>query len=167
MTIIRKGTFLTLNNIDPIPYYEELQGHHHINAYKILQSPQYSFTEIENIAYNNNLLRQKMFLDTIKDLFLSNTDVPIVVELRFHSNPIEKTIEPYIIIKAFDRGINNSFTAFIKDFETFLPEDYVYQNVPSDNTSDLIDLDLSNVIEVRKNISLIPVGKVKIGRAHV
>lgn len=131
-------------------------------AFKIEQIPDFdiSMDEGNQEKYLECFLKQKIFIDTINSIFLSNKKTSkSVLELRILNNPLTKLINCYILIK-----IVKDISTYIDDkelknnFIKILPEEYLFSEVNETELKRILNLENKSVVEIRKNTNLIPVG---------
>jgi hypothetical protein len=141
------------------------EAKHLIIAFRIVQIPE--FNEIIDSNANDKfvdcLLRQKIFIDTVNNVFLTeNKGLTATLELRITNNPKTKLIETYILLRLVltTKATYYDPVRLKKEFKQLIPDDYLVEELDDDLIADLIKLDNKKLVEIRKKGSFLPVGAV-------
>ncbi|MBC8155530.1 MAG: ATP-binding protein [Bacteroidetes bacterium] len=107
--------------------------------------------------YIKSLLRQKSFIDSLKlRFFQSEALYRFFVELRFVSDPSNKSIDIYLLVRFVSRHADDLPRDLLHQFTTFIPEDMSFVPISDSELANLLKLQSDTVIEVRKKTSVMP-----------
>lgn len=141
-------------------------GWHHRIGYRILQVPLFDESNYSQAReeYHKSLLRQKAFLDTVNTVFLAgrSSSVPgATLELRLQNDPTTRVVNCYLLLRKLYRHppSTSAHADLATEFERILPDDYTLQRLPDEAAiQELVSLGNKQVVEVRKDSRLVPVG---------
>lgn len=134
----------------------------HLIAFKIEEIPDFDSNkeETNQNKYFENLLSQKVFIDTVNSIFLANEKLKkSVFELRILNNPNTRTIDCYVIFRLVaEQSVFIDFSKMRVNIREIMPDEYVYSEVDDNTIKELLKLKERSIVEVRKHTNLIPVG---------
>lgn len=145
---------------EPIQWKFE-EGNHMILGYQITQAPEFSGPDqaAMQTAFQDCLLRQRTFLTTVNSLFLTKgLGLGATLELRFMNDPSNRVINCYLFLRLRSKLTLTDPQKLRQEFERILPDNYVFKAIPAEEVADLLHLGKRNLVEIRKNVNLIPVG---------
>ena len=138
---------------------------HLIIGFRLVQIPE--FNEIIDNHANDKfiecLLRQKIFIDTVNNVFLTeNKGLTAALELRITNNPVTKLIESYVLL----RLVLTTDAAYYdpvrlkKEFKQLIPDDYLVEEIDEHQIAELVKLANNKLVEIRKKSIFLPVGAI-------
>jgi hypothetical protein len=146
--------------VEPIQWTVET-GNHLILAYQITQAPEFGGNDQAAglIAFQDCLLRQRTFLTTVNSLFLTNdSGLGATLELRFMNDPSTRIINCYLLLRLRSKLTLSDPQKIRLEFERILPDHYIFKSVPAGEVKNLLSLGERKVVDIRKDVNLIPVG---------
>lgn len=141
------------------------KARHLIIGFRLVQIPE--FNEIIESSANEKFLeclfRQKIFIDTVNNVFLKeNKGLMAILELRISNNPETKMIETCLLL----RLVLTSDAAYYdpkrlkKEFKQLIPDDYLLEELKEGEVATLLSLGNKKLVEIRKKSIFLPVGAV-------
>ena len=176
MTEIREQPEINLTKYYLWEEYEGIVGQYGGKAYSTIAGfeikvvPKFTASggERDN-SYYENLIKQKSFLDTFFSVFIdAEKSLNCSMELRFVSNPIEKQIRCYVLLKLLcvdiERDVERLYVHFDnlkEEFERIFPKDYLIQEVSQVDLAGILHYDkVNSVVEIIKAPKMLTTGKV-------
>lgn len=132
-------------------------------GFKVTEIPEFKDNnqQVATEHHIDNLLRQKIFIDGISNIFqneASNLDAKL--EFRMENDPILKLIDCYLILKVVktSKTISPSPTRLAKEFEKLIPEDYQISRMSEEEILSLLSYNDEYFFEIRRNTDFVAVG---------
>src|SRR5690606_6148166 len=118
--------------------------------------------------YFGNLIKQKSFLDTFFSVFINpDKGLHCGLELRLISNPVEKRINCYVLLKLLqvadaenEETVHIRFDQLTSEFTRIFPKDYLIEEIDEATLNSILLFDLKVITEVVKATKMLAVGNI-------
>jgi hypothetical protein len=150
-------------NLPDSVQYTTDSGRHLIVGFKIKDIPEFNDLagDKAEAEYFKCLLRQKTFIDTVDNIFLSSREnFNSTIELRIQNNPVSKTIECFLLLRLVTQFTHIDHDQLTAEFKRIVPDEYTLTPISKTELETLLHLGKQYLVEIGKADNLLPVGGV-------